>query len=455
MLPLEKFIGHLKDVANTIPDPRVGKNSMNSLVDIVCSAFAIFLFQCPSWLNFQRTFASIHFSSNMKTLFGVSDIPTDNHIRNILDKIKCTVFNVLFYIIINYYQQTYGFKTFEVMPNRYLVAVDGSDYFNSRKINCDNCSTKYHKTDNEYEYHHTITGMVICSPNTSDVLPLPPVFVSPKESNNNKQDTECKSFKRYLNTSYDKISYLNPIFLLDAIYGNQPMIISIKEHNNCNYIITCKPGSQANVFDFVNGATLDTLTCIHQDGYKKFIHEYRWMTNVPLNGQKNSILVNYIELKETEILTKDQIKRANDKLSKRSKNKSYTPKVSFFTYITDLIPTENNIKLLIKSGRTRWCIENGFNSLKKRGYNFEHNFGHGKNNLSYVLITLMLLAFLFNTVSLSCCKLHKAARDTASSFQSFSLDIAYITKHLIFNSFEHLFKVLYYDCYGKEYIDSS
>ena len=31
-------------------------------------------------------------------------------------------------------------------------------------------------------------------------------------------------------------------------------------------------------------------------------------------------------------------------------------------------------------------------------YNLEHNFGHGKQNLSQLLLTFNLLAFLFHTV---------------------------------------------------------
>ena len=44
-------------------------------------------------------------------------------------------------------------------------------------------------------------------------------------------------------------------------------------------------------------------------------------------------------------------------------------------------------------------IENeGFNVLKTKGYNLEHNFGHGKRNLSMVLAILNLLAFACHTV---------------------------------------------------------
>jgi murein DD-endopeptidase MepM/ murein hydrolase activator NlpD len=54
------------------------------------------------------------------------------------------------------------------------------------------------------------------------------------------------------------------------------------------------------------------------------------------------------------------------------------------------------VEEIVKAGRSRWKVENeGNNVLKNHGYNLEHNFGHGQNHL---LLSLNLLAFLFNTV---------------------------------------------------------
>jgi hypothetical protein len=49
-----------------------------------------------------------------------------------------------------------------------------------------------------------------------------------------------------------------------------------------------------------------------------------------------------------------------------------------------------------RAGRSRTKPSN---TLKTKGYNVEHNFGHGKQRLSAVLATLNLLAFTFHTVA--------------------------------------------------------
>src|SRR5271168_4992317 len=64
------------------------------------------------------------------------------------------------------------------------------------------------------------------------------------------------------------------------------------------------------------------------------------------------------------------------------------------SFITDLPTDRDTVVELSACGRARWKIENeSFNVLKTKGYNLEHNFGHGKKHLSAVLATLNLLAF--------------------------------------------------------------
>ena len=63
----------------------------------------------------------------------------------------------------------------------------------------------------------------------------------------------------------------------------------------------------------------------------------------------------------------------------------------------------------MRGGRARWKIENETcNTLKNQGYNFEHNYGHGEQNLSVVFATMMMLAFLVDQVQQLCCALFRA-----------------------------------------------
>ena len=71
---------------------------------------------------------------------------------------------------------------------------------------------------------------------------------------------------------------------------------------------------------------------------------------------------------------------------------------------------------LMRGARARWKIENEtFNTLKNQGYHFEHNFGHGEQHLSTVLMHLMMLAFLIDQIQQRCCRLFQAALTAAKS----------------------------------------
>ena len=105
---------------------------------------------------------------------------------------------------------------------------------------------------------------------------------------------------------------------------------------------------------------------------------YRWMKDVPLNDTHPDILVTVVYVKETD--TKGKI-------------------VYKGSWVTDLKVDVNNICQFVKAARCRWKIENEtFNTLKNQGYSFEHNYGHGNNNLSNNLAGLMLLSFLIDQV---------------------------------------------------------
>ena len=81
-------------------------------------------------------------------------------------------------------------------------------------------------------------------------------------------------------------------------------------------------------------------------------------------------------------------------------------KVTRWTWVTSLPLTRKSVQQVMKAGRARWKIENEtFNTLKNQGYNFEHNYGHGRQYLATVLAMLMLLAFLVDQIQERCCKL--------------------------------------------------
>jgi len=101
--------------------------------------------------------------------------------------------------------------------------------------------------------------------------------------------------------------------------------------------------------------------------------------------------------------------------------------------------TKRYVAAFIQAGRTRWKIENrANNTLKTKGYHFEHNFGHGKENLSETLLSLNLLSFFFHTVLEIFDKKYRLIRETLPRRKDFFNDIRALTRYICFGNWNQL-----------------
>ena len=402
MNPFETIIAWFREKVQEIQDPRTGKNCHYSLDDILISALAVFFVQDGSFLAFQKKMEIEYQASNMKNLFGVANIPTDDQIRNIIDNIEPIHFYSLFYRILEYLKSNNHINNFFVLDNNYIViALDGAKYFNSKKINCQKCLVTNH-SNGKVEYSHTIMASSLVSPATDVVIPLPPEN-NIKDDTNKKQDCEQKMIYRWLDNNIQQlkpiISDKKIIILADDLHSRDPLIDCLVEYD-LNYILNCKETSHKTIYEFVEYNTPKSIS--YYDAIKGFkeqkLHTISWLENLPLCDGHESNRVNWISLTiEGATKTRKEIK---DEINKGKKKKSFETVYEdlIFSFITNLEITNFNAKEIIAIGRARWKIENNnFHTLKHGGYKIEHNYGHGKNNLSATLIVLNLFAFLIHT----------------------------------------------------------
>ena len=141
-------------------DRRRGKNTQYSLSDAALSAFSVFFMQSPSFLDFQRTMQETLGKNNAQTLFGVYRIPCDNHIRSLLDPVAPSSAYPLFHFIFDGLQQAGIIDRYRATGQRLLLALDGVEYFSSRKLHCAECSTRTHGECTTYS-HTTITPVLV------------------------------------------------------------------------------------------------------------------------------------------------------------------------------------------------------------------------------------------------------------------------------------------------------
>ena len=129
----DNLLNHCRDIFSKLPDSRSGKNIVYSMEDAAMGAFSVFFTQSPSFLDFQRNMELAKGQSNAQSLFEISDIPTDNQIRNILDPVSPSKVFPCFSGIINRLYESGYFDPYKSVnrQNKTLIGtkVDLADYF--------------------------------------------------------------------------------------------------------------------------------------------------------------------------------------------------------------------------------------------------------------------------------------------------------------------------------------
>jgi hypothetical protein len=180
----------------------------------------MFFMQSESFLEHQRQMESHQGKSNAQSLFGMIKIPTVPQIRNILDRISATLLSEVFNCIYQSLKRDGQLKPFKYLGGL-LIALDGTQYFDSKKLNCKCCSSRTHKNGTVTYFHNAILPVIV-APGQSQVISLAPEFVTPQDGHE-KQDCEVTAAKRWIETHSSEFSGEQITFLGDDLYSHQPM----------------------------------------------------------------------------------------------------------------------------------------------------------------------------------------------------------------------------------------
>ena len=416
-LSFDSMVGYLRSTMAGFPDKRTGSNYRYSIEDSALGAFSVFFTQSPSFLSFQKNMLKNKGISNAQTLFDMDQIPCDNHIRDLMDEVEPSNVYPVFHYIFNGIKDSGHLNAFRSYDNNLLCALDGTYFFSSNKIHCQNCSTTEYKNGTKTYSHSAITPVFVV-PGQSKVISLPPEFITPQDGHN-KQDCENAAAKRWITQYAPVYGDLGITILGDDLYCRQPLCSLILD-NNLHFTLVCKPDSHKTLYQWIDELqamdAVETLVEKIWTGKSHHIYIYRFVNQVPLRDGEDALEVNWCELTVTSATGRRLYKNA---------------------FVTDFEISKDNVKQIVVDGRARWKIENENNNiLKTKGYHLEHNFGHGKHHLSNLLLTLNLLAFLFHTVLEIFDDTYRRIREDLPSRKTFFDDIRALTRYMCFDNWE-------------------
>ena len=420
-LEFSVLLEYMEAAIKGLVDPRHPSNAPRyTLKDLVLGALTAFFMQSESFLEYQRQMKSRCGQDNASNLFGITNIPTVEQIRNVLDGIKAQgLFKVFEWVYQALREQGY-LKDYQTLGKNLLITLDGTQYYSSQKVSCPCCSSRTHK-NGQVTYSHSALLLVIIAANKEAVISLAPEFITPQDGSE-KQDCEQNATKRWITQHQQLFSDQDVTLLGDDLYSNQPLCEHCLE-NGFNFIFVCLPQSHTSLYEWLSfleaNGELKTTQQRRWNGRHFEIWHYRYLNRVPIREQQPALHVNWCEIKVTR--------------------ESDGKQLYFNSWITNHHLTPQTVIEVVASGRGRWKTENeNHNVLKTRGYHLEHNFGHGQRHLAKILLTLNLLAFLFHTVLQFVDERYQLARYQRGTRKGFFQDILSLTKYLLFESWHHL-----------------
>lgn len=400
-----------------VPDPR-RPGSPIPLRDALMSAFALFSLKAPSLLAFDQRRSD----GNLRTLFGIGQIPSDTQMREILDEVDPERLRPVFGDVFRQLQRGKALERLVFSAGAYLLSLDGTGSFSSPTIHCDSCQVKKHK-DGSVTYQHQVLGAGIVHPDLKEVIPLAPEPIQ-QQDGDTKNDCERNAAKRLLPEIRRQHPHLKFIVIEDGLASNGPHGRDLID-NGVHFILGGKPGDHAFGFEQVEAARREGRSpkLVRKEG--DHTADVSWVYGVPLNESNPDLRVDFLEYNEY------------DADGKRLKH---------FPWITDLHIHLRNAWLFARGGRARWRIEHEtFNTLKNQGDHYEHNFGHGQGNLSVVFAMLMMLAFLVDQAQQLCCPLFRAVWKKLGSKRGLWDNVRSGFRHFRIQSIRQLYEALLYD----------
>ena len=420
MLVLSKLLDGLEAIFASFPDKRKGVDVVYSMSEMAMAAFSLFFTQSESFLSHQRSLEEGEKISNCQTLFGMGKIPSDNHIRSMLDEAPPQLLQPAFDQTLAALRDSDGLKDFQQLGERTLIAWNGTEYFCSQKLGCPHCQTRK-RSNGKIEHYHSMLAATIVAPGVNEAVPLMPEFIV-KQDGAEKQDCERNARARWLDLHWERVKDLRPIFLGDDLFACQPVCADVLARG-ADFIFTAKEESHKTLYDFMHGAARQTLTITRKDeDGKKRTYRLRWFLAAPLRDGKDGLHVNWLGV--TVLDAKGKV--------------CYDGAL-----VTSLAFTKENVQEIAACARARWKIENEtFNVLKNNGYNLEHNFGHGKKHLAMLFAAMNLLAFAMHTVMDCVEERWVKARNAKRVRKRFFDHIRMLTEYLVFADWDALMTTL-------------
>jgi hypothetical protein len=512
MLPIRKFLSAVGlltivrtefDKIQTPREPAPGKKNI-SFTDCLMSAFAMFSLKYPSLLQFDTSHRlDPQVRHNLGTLYGIEQVPCDTYMRERLDEGDPFSLRKVYKRLFAFLQRGKALEPYRYLNGRYLLAGDGTGFFASNKVHCDQCCVRHeHKLsvkimkrmpiihrllkarsyilsnplDLSFALSYVDENKDITTVPIDEVEGLSMLLDGKKAYKELSKDTksaimsavECYHYTKFCD---EGVTYYHNMYCAALVHPDIRTVVPfvpepiMKEDGATKN--DCERNASKRLYRDLKREHPHLKVIVVEDSLASNHPHLQELKNLDMQfiaGVKqgdHKALFKWVDEQECnyyEHTTEEVITHRYRYINDAPLNKSHADfKVNFieywetnkkgeqqyFCWVTDIKITNNNAYDIMRGGRANWRIENPiFNTLKNHNYHFGHNFGHGHKNLSTILAMLMLLAFFVDQVQELCCNVFQQALKQRKSKIGLWEKIRGLFTHYFINSWSDLFHAI-------------
>lgn len=353
------FFGSWGTIFQGVTDPRNPNMIIYPMVQLLCTGVLLFIFRLGARRQVQFQLRGNGASqAKMETWFEVAAVPHGDTLnygfqRLQPEEMQEAVCRLVASLIRK--KVLYRWRLFD----NFSVAIDGTGMLTFRERHCPYCLTRNLKSGETIYYHPILEAKLVLA--NGFAFSIMTEFIENRDPQASKQDCELKAFYRLAERLKQRFPRLPICLLLDGLYAGGPTF-QLCEDYNWRYLVVLQDKDLPNVH-----RSYDTILPHVPENHKRMllgsqrdtVQDYRWVKNLSYEDSQNrSHNLNLIVCQET----------------KPNRHGEY--KTTTFKWLTNFIPTPNNVDTLAnQGGRLRWKIENeGFNVQKNGGFNLEHPY---------------------------------------------------------------------------------
>ncbi|MCY4303471.1 MAG: hypothetical protein OXC62_01590 [Aestuariivita sp.] len=229
-----------------------------------------------------------HFSLKYPSLLSFDRASrNDIMMRERLDKVDPFLLRDSFKKVFASFKRGKGLEQFTYLGHC-LLSVDGTGYFSSPTVKCDQCFKKHHR-DGSVSYYHMMLGAVLVYPWIKHVIPLPPEQIM-NEDGSKRNDCERNAGNRMLPQIRREHPKLKLIVLEDGLASNGPDIKLLQEQD-MRYILVAKPKDHKFLFECVESSSKTTML----ETVDHYGMQYRYLNQVLFKKSHPDLMVNFLE----------------------------------------------------------------------------------------------------------------------------------------------------------------